>query len=392
MIRTVATLLFLFTSASAFGLSADEFVTTYAKLGQLERADNAYALCEGALGAWPRADYQSTVQRLGQLWQTQPDAAFFALDTCQAAWSAKFLNPIKLRETRDENARARFANNLANAEIIGVAKYLREQIRLFNSSVSSTPANLPPSPFEILSGMAANDRDLDTALLYESSHAKAALAGAIGSATVTIALAVRDYSLMQTGRLMILGRAYAAGTVAAIAGIAVTAGAQWYIDWRRAAGLWSTIDQATARMKKTGTPEPWALDNFYTAVTNLGYQYSYDTYLNNSGVDAHPHVNEECRQPLDNYFTQPGLSFAWRMTDHSPCADAVMVWVAASNYLTSYYPRSLEARQVADRLLTLAKRTYLSYKESEAFDRTHPAPLPPCDPFFPLNQQAACVI
>jgi hypothetical protein len=86
-------------------------------------------------------------------------------------------------------------------------------------------------------------------------------------------------------------------------------------------------------------------------------------------------ANAECTTQIKAFFANPeatGYKLAADFLRQKTCADAVSVWIAASQFLKAKFPDNAQARLLSDRLLTRAKRTYISYVETSAFEETQP--------------------
>lgn len=368
--------------AQAQSVPTEAFQREFATDSSLQRAAKAYQVCAALFSSWPSPSYSQTILQIGNSWKANPDSAYYLINTCNTMWISRYLDPAKGLAVKQAQDHSRFAHLLSSLDLINAAKYFPEEVRIYSDLHLPANSQVPQSPYEVLGQFASSERQLDEALSFERRQAFTALAVTGGNLAVllrsikTVAGVVETRSQMvaRTAKQMTLVTllAYAAGEL-------VDAGL-WQM---RESDLWVPVAELTKNLSQTQgqAPLPILLDEFYRATERLGYFYSYNLYLaETSAGHSHATVNDKCYSELKQIFNGATLakSLSRAFADQSICADAATLWLGASQFLSEHYPNDPQALQVADRLMSRAKRTYISYEETKAYEKT----LPVCRPTF----------
>lgn len=375
-------------SALAAGLPArastiTDFTRGYAGVDALTRATGAYQICDQTLSLWPGSAYAAQVQEMGREWGARPDAAYYLISTCQTLWISRYLDPLKAAQIHRAEAGSDIAFKLSALDLLGAARALKEEIRLYNQigGGEQGDSTTPPAPYELLSGLASNERDLNETLNKQVAAAVTALTAAGGTA-VQVLQATREFSLVTARAGAVVSRT---GVEAALLVTVLAWGAGEVADygmwWFRRRDLWNQVYAASSALmrKDPARPLPVLLDEFYRATERLGYFYSYNLYLSESGATSTPDVNKKCYSMLSDFFSGAEKSqsdFGAALVDGSICPDAATIWLGAGQFLGRLAPDDARVRQVAERLIARAKRTFWSYAEIEAYRATQPVCTP----------------
>jgi len=374
MIRSILLVLTIVSQYSQ-ALTPAEAVQAYPRASQLERAEAAYTLCEQAFSQWPAEGYQQQIRELGALWGESPEAAYYSLSLCQSMWQKKFLQPVRAVEIQNKQQQVRLALYLAMADVINVYKHLREEIRLHVTAMPPAGAGIPPAPYEILSGMAASERQLDAVVMHQMREAGSTMAAGlvgIGGTTVSLlrgATAVANFTTVTSSTV---------GTVAKhallITALSVAAGgAADYGIWRmQHSRLKTQVYNILRAMENPRAPTGVYLEQLSKAIEQLGYLYNIELYMRDSGSSTPSQiVTKRCLPDLQTALDDPRKLMQPFLTQ-SLCQDASTLWLAVSQYLSMKYPQQAEARAMAARLEARVRRILLSQADIDAYWAAQP--------------------
>jgi hypothetical protein len=374
--RNFLLIILLMAAATSYASPSEDFYRSYPTDNAFVRAQKAYDFCDTLFKEWPTPSYQDTILQVGTDLTTQPDAAYFLINTCQTQWVARFLNPLKPIDPQAPIDHSRMAYLLSAWDLIQKPRLIHEQIRLFAELYLPADPSIPTAPYVVLVGLAAGVQDMDEVIHNETRLAYSTLAGvlavpayvAVGSA-VAESIAARSAMLAKVSKSLLIG-AIVAAAVDEVVDVAI-----WE---KRQHSLWAQVSLTTQKLEQGDKvfALPILLDEFFTATKRLGYFYSYSLYLSNSGLtETAPEANAKCLDGIKTYFTDPTTS-ATGMVDQfvkkQTCSDAASIWISASQYLKTRFPANAQASQVADRLLSQAKSAFLAYQETKAAEARQP--------------------
>jgi hypothetical protein len=293
-------------------------------------------------------------------------------------WISRYLDPIKSTAAANHTNRAKLAYYISALDFISSYKYLREEIRLFTTIQPKTSTQTPPSPYELLIGLASSDRQMDEALHFEMKTAVTALA-ATGGTLITALKATKaftDFTVTRSAQAGRIVKHAALITVIAWGAGELASYQMWQARHSDLLAQVRAIGQRLADPRNEGL-RPILLDEFYRATERLGYFYSYDLYMAESGADVKANsATQKCHDQLSAFFNAQALSFENSLFTPKTCRDAAMVWIGASQFLKRILPKQPEAQLVGERLLARAKRTYWRYEETRAYEKTLPVCVP----------------
>lgn len=365
--------LFLLTAftASAFAGPAADFVQAYPSMNELRRAAGAYAVCQEVFHL-PEPEYALQVKEMGQWWHVQPEGAYYLISTCQSLWITQYFDPVRTLDEYRKLTGAEVAYKIAALDLVGATRALREEVRLYNEVAVTRIPGTPAAPYEILSGMASSERELDETMHRNVAMAITALTAAGSGAAITILKGTSTFArIAATGGRMtaMTGTGIAAAAAICVLSYGVGQAADYGIWWIRERRLWIASAEAQIQLEQNlnGVPLPLALDQFYKSVERLAYFYSYNLYLVESGKSDLAEVNPKCYKKLINFFRDPGTDWSEKFKRGRVCGDAAAVFAGASQYLTKLYPNDPQVRLLATRMMDRAKRTYWSYIETERY-------------------------
>ncbi len=375
------TLSFILPLVSA-ALEPREFVAQFPAQSAFERAQAAYQLCDEILATVESAAYDIRIRQLGQLNAVAPEAAYMALSTCQSMWITKFLDPVRVSRITGRD-RAAIAKLIAGADLL--YSHLPEEIRLY-MQILPRDSSVPRSPYEILSPLAASERQMNETLHREMREAAKTVVAAPGY----IAASLRGTKAFMN---FLGGAGQAAGRLVKqallISVLAFGAGEMaesglWHI---RESTLVNQVNALAAKINKPdGMPLTILLDEYYKAQQRLGFFYNYAVYVaDDSGGTSGRSVAGLCAAQVREYF-EKGKAVR-------PCRDAATTWILAAQYLNQIFPGNAEASAVAGRLMARAKLALWQHEEEHQEMLRN---LPLCQPvyspmmgtFLPMDCQA----
>lgn len=375
---------------SARALEPSEFIAQVSGQSSFVRAQAAYDFCEESFNASPEV-YQTRIQAMGQLWQTNPDAAYLALSTCQTIWTAKYLDPARLTKLQDRN-RSTVGFLLAGADLL--YSHLPEEIRLTLETLPSDP-RLPLSPYEILSHLAASEKRMNETLHREMrSGAALLLSGTLATGlTARTIKGVKGLSQFVSGASQVGGKVVKHLLLVALVAVGVEAVADSGMWQVRRIELERDVERWAARLLAPGnTPLPVLLEQYYKSLERLGFFYTYDLYLAESGqTQGENAVQARCLDQVQNYFAGSRATL-------EPCPDAASAWITGAEFLSQKLPGSKDAALIAERLKAKAKRALWRYMEAEAYKRALPVcrPIPSpsmlFDPVYECRDESGNII
>ena len=381
LVALLITFLTAFASPSLRAESRDaaEFMAKFAESSALTRAVGAYQLCKNLFDIWREPTYQTSMESICAAAGDQSEAAYYLIKTCNTMWMANFLDPQKALQIRRTQDHISTAQAFANLDLLEAGNHFREQVKVSVALQLSTDGSLPKSPYEMCSRQASNDRELEESLAYEKRRALSSLAVTGGSLALLIRSITKSMPATAATVEGFKGRIALLAIATYIGGELVDAGL-WQV---RSYNLWQPIGDLTRKLSIDTNPvtRQVLLDEFYRANERLGYFYTYSLYLAESGRDqTKPVVNEDCYEEQKKIFNgrQGSIDLTPKFLKHTVCEDAATLWQAAGQFLRKQLPTDAAARLVADRLLSRAKRTYIGYEETKAFELTQPI----CRPFL----------
>jgi hypothetical protein len=348
----------------------ERFINGFNQANELTRSGAAFKLCTFILPVVPdchAADYEGEIRKLGEAYKTNPEAAYAALDTCQSLWATRFLDPTKKVVIANEKEQIRVYQLMADQGLLaGGSQYLTERILLNGHTQPPTAQGYLKSPFEILSGMAASEEQLNLALTFEQERARAAMIGAsvAGMGLVwTIADFVRGVSM--TGARFVkqaLVLAAAAWVIQAAEELRASNGDKTLGLLKLKRLLVDLNDPAAT------TPRPLILDQLYKSTNVLGYLYSRDVFTSESGENSVALPQWDCYEMMKGFLTAPRKNdaeqFAWLFKEGGTCQDAATLRLGAGFYLQRYFPNDAQAQALSVRFIDEAKRTFQLYEFS----------------------------
>lgn len=376
--KNIIIALIVVTGASAGAATANEFIADFARSDEIIRAGDAFGYCTDLFAQWPNQSYANEVTALGSRYTSDPDAVYYLLNSCQTMWSITYLDPLKTQLNQSATGHARLAYYLANLDLLHLPKYLGAEIRIFTMLGRSENTKGPPAPYELLTHIASSDHEVDEIIQKEMRDAFSALAGAGGMiAGMRIAKSVAAGWSARTGALAQSSKtAIIAALVAGAAYEAVDVGL-WHLRQNQ---LWDPVAQLTKKLSQniTNVPQPVLLEEFYKTTVLLGYFYSYGLYLDESGLGNQRSAvaNKACEAQIKSYFANPDAPASRHMAgdflNKKTCGDAVSIWLSAGEFLKAKFPGKPAAELISARLISRAKRTFMSYEEIQAYEATQP--------------------
>ncbi len=355
---------FLILCFSLIGFSAQasealDFVQKFEGAQELERAAGAYQLCERIFATWPTKDYETSIRELGYYWNTYPEAARYALNTCQTMWVSKYLDPIKLSRLKRSFNRAQLAYSIASLNLLQSYERMREEIRLYNEILPPSPNRIPAGPYEILSGLASSDRELSEALYQERQKAYATLAG-VGGGLVAALASTKSFLDLTATRLQSASRLLKQVLLIGVAAWGASEAMEYGMWQARNLELTQRLTTIKAQLKNAeGVGRDILVEEFYRASERLGYFYDFELYLRESGQNA-PRSSPKCLEDVSAFFSGQTSSILGRFNRGEYCQGAAAVWLGASLFLRNNFPANVQAKAAADRLLAKAKKAYWS--------------------------------
>ena len=346
--------LMLLTAAQTRVLAAETVVTSRSFLNEfsqddeITRAGKAFELCNSLLNLWQSPDYISNIQFLGSAWNSQPEAAYYALNTCQTMWIARYLDPLKAVNAETAQDHARLAFYFANLDLVHLPRALREEIRIYAPFNGVNSVKIPQAPYELLTGMQSSERLLDQTIRENMQNAFRLAAVSAGAGmglrvakALTSSLSFRANALAKVSKTAIIA-ALVAG-----AALEATNGGIWYYNQSQ---LRTPLAEITRKLMQTQSPAPTPvlLNEFYRFSERLGYFYNYDLFSSESGrSEKTASVNKACASQIETYF-RDGDSADARMahafTNQNFCPDAVSLWIGAAEFLRQRFPSDVQAR------------------------------------------------
>jgi hypothetical protein len=389
--RALCFVILILLSSQAQASPIGDFVSGYATTPSYEHGRQVYEICGSLLSTWPDSRYRQGIEEASRLSALSPEASYFLISSCQALWESKYLDLKKAEQIKRRQTGDAIAIKLSQGDLAGFAHALSDEIRIFNDVYTLPSKDIPPAPYEILIGQASADRDLDEHLNQELALAIGAI-GTAGGMTAQVLQTTKEFGVLVSRGSAALSRT---GAEAALLITAVSWGAaevanygQW---WVRQRDLWNNVSALAGKLAQSRSPgvtsknQAPLLDEFYSATERLGYFYSYQLFLSDSGGDTKVEGNAKCFKQLDDYFSgRPANDFAAEFASAAICPDAGTVGLGASLYIGGSFPNDPNARLVAARLMAKAKRTVWKYREMERYN----ASLPVCDEVqsvFPLT-------
>lgn len=380
MIRLMMSALILTASLSAQALEPKEFVENYARQSGFERAQSAYELCENIFATAGTAAYDIRLQLLGQYYSVQPEAAYMALSTCQSMWVTKYLDPIRVSQITGKD-RALVAKLIAGADLL--YSHLPEEIRLW-MQILPKDTSIPRSPYEILTPLAASERQMNETLHREMREAAKTVVKSTGYIAAGIKGTKAFFSFI-SGASQAAGRLVKQALLIAI--LAESAGAAadqslWYV---RESTMVNQVNALAAKINNPdGTPLEILLDEYYKAQQRLGFLYNYEVYLaENGGGTSVNSVAHKCVAQVKEFF-KSGKNL-------SPCRDAATTWILAAQFLNARLPNNPEAEAVSTRLLSRAKLALWQHEEEyQLFLKNLPVCQPVYSPIFSPSYYENC--
>ena len=374
--------LLLLMAFPAAAQTPEDMVAQFAGDSSLTRAVKAAHFCDGHLKNWRDPLYTQDIRRLGQLWSTHPEASYYYLDACQTTWSGQFLRPIQHR-LAEKDASQSWLGPVIN--MLRSTGHLREEIYAF--SLLKNDKNLPPAPFEILTGMASGQRQLNE-ILHQEMRANVRLLSTIaGGALAATLIKTKDMTaVVRTGTASV-GRVFKYALVATI--LAWSAGEA--VDY----GLWklrfSELNQRILKLEKAlqshSANRQVLLDEYFLAVKQMGYFLSFEVYLKESNLTGdQPAQPLKCARGLNSYYADRQLQL-----NSATCQDAAVFWAESARFLKNEFSNDAHAGFIAHRLEERALLTYMSYEAAWAYAAKQPICTPNLSQSNALKIEFTCV-
>ncbi len=384
--KSILLLLISLFTLQAFAVSENDVLNSFAQNSNLQRAAQSFELCGEIMAQWPGREYETRIQNLGAAWSMNPEAAYHILSTCQTIWISRFLDPIKSVQIKRQRDRSKLGFYISALDFVDSYRYLREEIRLFLTVKPDNGAQNPPSPYEVLSGLASSERQMDETLQTEMRSAVSMLAATGGTLAVSLR-ATKTFMDFTRARSLIAARAAKQAlfiTVLAWGAGEIAERGLWQV---RQTDLVAQTENARKLLLDGRVPRSIALEEFYKAVERLGYFYTYSLYLKESGADAHPTISDNaCGVRLRDYFADQRSPFSGQN-----CRDAANLWIGASQFLHRSFPADAEVQLIAERLQARAKRTFWSFEETRSYLETLPVCVPQMDPYVLFRNSYQCI-
>jgi hypothetical protein len=366
-VRTLLLTLICAFSLNGWAASEAEFFADFARLSPLQRGGEAEKICDEIFKTWPAQRYFERILDVGGAWNQNPDAAYLILSTCQGAWVNRYLDPVKTPQIRHQQDRSNVGEYISKMDLLGMSKYLREEIRLFLKVKPPADAAIPPSPYEVLTHLASSDRQLDVALHFETSQAlKGAIqAGGLLAATAGVGKGFFNFARSRSVLASKVAKQALFIAIIAVGGAELSELGLWQARFNDLA----TQAESYRRALSDGrTIRALALEQYLKSVTLLGYFYTYKMYVKDGGHDAHPFAaSEACDDRLRARFNGLEAAANPRFIFESKCRDAANLWLDASLYLRETFPGDEDARFIADKLMEKAKRAFWAFEETRAY-------------------------
>jgi hypothetical protein len=354
-------------SLNGWAASEAEFFANFTQLSLLKRGGEAEKICDEIFKAWPSAPYFERILAIGNAWNQNPDATYQILSTCQGAWVNRYLDPVKTPQIRHQQDRSFIGEYIAKMDLLGMSKYLREEIRLFLKIKPPADAAIPPSPYEVLTNLASSDRQLDIALHFETSQAlKGAIqAGGLLASTASIGKGFFNFARSRSVLASKVAKQALFVAIIAIGGAELSELGLWQARFN---DLATQAENYRHALSDGRTIRALALEQFLKSVTLLGYFYTYKMYVKDGGHDAHPFAaSEACDDQLRARFNGQETPASPNFIYQSKCRDAANLWLDASLYLQETFPGDEDAQFVANKLMEKAKRTFWAFEETRAY-------------------------
>jgi hypothetical protein len=354
-------------SLNTWAASEAQFFADFAQLTPLKRGGEAAKICDQIFAAWPSPQYSERILAVGNAWAQNPDAAYQILSTCQGAWVNRYLDPVKTPQIRHQQSRSSVAEYISKMDLLGMSKYLREEIRLFLKIKPPADAAIPPSPYEVLTNLASSDRQLDIALHFETSQA---LKGAIqaGGLLASTASVGKGFFNFARSRSVLASKVAKQALFVAIIAVGGAELAELGLWQARFNDLATQAENYRRALNDNHTIRALALEQFLKSVTLLGYFYTYKMYVKDGGHDVHPFAaSEACDDQLRARFSGIDPPINPNFIRQSTCRDAASLWLDAGLYLQETFPGDEDAQFIANKLMEKAKRAFWAFEETRAY-------------------------
>lgn len=369
----------LFFALISWGAAASpetDFIQSYAGNSKLIRAAQASQICMEIMNSWPSQEYFNRLSTIAQYLTTEREAAYHLYSRCQSRWVTRHLDPSKTKQIQDGFKRINLGLYIASFDFLEAYETLAEEVRLFLKVKPDSTPDIPPSPYELISNIAASDRQLDETL---ETRKRKTIATVTGAATGLAALLKTSVDVFDFTRKTsaVVGRAAKQAILVELLAFTAKEGTELGLWYKRESDLISDIEKARALLMNPAFNRSIALDEYYKASVRLGYFYTYHLYLKDSGADVHPAASSQaCRDRLRGFFeaqkSNPGATFEY----DRKCKDAASSWLLESLYLSQAFPRDDEAHAVADKLVEKAKMALWAYEETSAYLKMLPTCVP----------------
>lgn len=374
LFKTALLSLVTMTSLKSFASPISDFIQNFERQSELERAISSQEVCETLFKQWPQSTYVAWLQEAGSLYIQHPQATQYLLSLCNSIWTQTILGPQRAAETQKQLKQnpASMALNLLSSGILEGEQYLPEQIRLFSSVLPTTHTNqIPPAPFEVLSGLASSARQLDASVQAETRR-KASQLAAMG---VTAGVVIQDLRMAKAAAQTVTlssstaGRLLKAALLIAMASTLAEKAIDYKIERAQIDNAIALVDESVAKLESTGAQPP-LLHEFSLRVDNLAYLYALPLKTKDGRKSL---CGQELKRAADQNFDTPHVAtFA-----SSTCQDPALVWAAAASYLRARFPNIALTEPMASKFTERAIYSYMSYESEREADARRPVCRPP---------------
>lgn len=374
--KRLLALFFSMISLQASASSESDFMLNYANSSKLTRAAQANQICVEIMSLWPSQDYFRRLAEIAQHLTIEREAAYNLYSTCQSRWVTRHLDPSKTKQIKEGHQRINLGLYIASLDFLNTYETIREEVTLFNKVKPESNPQVPPSPYELISNIAASDRQLDETL---ETQKRKTIAFVAGSATGLVGALKTGIDIFDFTRKTsaVAGRAAKQAILVEILAIAAKEGTELGLWYKRESDLSSDVEKSRALLMNTNFNRSIALDEFYKTNVRLGYFYTYNLYLRDSGAEVHPAAsNKACSERLRNFFESQQQHSGRAYEYDRKCKDAASLWLIESLYLSQTFSRDAEAIAVADKLMEKAKFAFWAYEETRKYMDSLPVCVP----------------
>lgn len=333
---------------------------------ELDKAQVAFEFCKTALSEQRLDLYQNQLKNMASLWTVNPEAVQTLLTTCQDMWVTRYLNPTRLAAIKSRNRSIVHATIIPAIDLL--AQNLPAQIRAYLNLIPPDQ-NLRPSPFELVSHLAADQREFEE-ILYQETRKSIAQVTEVSGLTMGSLVLMRNFANVTASTSKALGRYFKQGLALSLVALGSSLTLEYGLQSARESDLTHHVAVIQSRLLKSRNPaETFALlDAYYRALLRLGFFYNLDLYQAESGKPQPPSAGSlRCVNEM-RAFLDSGAKLA-------SCPSPAVQWALAHQFLSGQLPQTPDVQLVAENLMAKAKRAFWFQLEAQAYLKS----LPKCE-------------